>query len=129
MAGYLFDTGIIIRHLRGRKPVVRLVRSLGRSERVAVATMTRLEVIAGMHDGERHTTQRLLSRFINLPLNAQIADRAGELVRRTPHNDRRLTVPDAVIAATALVHGLTLVTLNTNDFERIAGLSLYALDF
>ena len=31
---------------------------------------------------------------------------------------------NTTIAATALAHGLTLVTRNTRDFERIAGLRL-----
>ena len=39
-----------------------------------------------------------------------------------------MSVPDAIIAATAIGHGLTLVTLNQGDFQNIAGLSLYALD-
>ena len=31
---------------------------------------------------------------------------------------------DAIIAATCLVHGLTLVTLNVADFEKVEGLAL-----
>ena len=36
-------------------------------------------------------------------------------------------VPDAIIAATALQHGLTLVTFNPGDFDPL-GLQLYPLD-
>jgi predicted nucleic acid-binding protein len=39
-----------------------------------------------------------------------------------------LGVPDAIIAATAIGHHLTLVTLNQGDFRHIAGLSLFAMD-
>jgi predicted nucleic acid-binding protein len=35
-----------------------------------------------------------------------------------------MTLGDSLIAATALVHGRTLVTRNTKDFQWIAGLRL-----
>jgi predicted nucleic acid-binding protein len=37
----------------------------------------------------------------------------------------KLSLPDALIAATALVHDLKLYTLNVKDFRFIAGLELY----
>jgi predicted nucleic acid-binding protein len=36
-------------------------------------------------------------------------------------------MPDAIIAATALVYDLTLITHNTSDFENIANLNLLDL--
>ena len=38
-----------------------------------------------------------------------------------------LKLPDAVIAATALAHGLQLVTGNASDFKRVAGLNLLCI--
>ncbi len=38
-----------------------------------------------------------------------------------------LSVPDAIIAATAVYHNLTLVTLNQSDFAHIASLSLRSI--
>ena len=35
-----------------------------------------------------------------------------------------MALGDAIIAATALVHGLKLVTRNVDDFEHITGLEL-----
>ncbi|MGB0561791.1 MAG: type II toxin-antitoxin system VapC family toxin [Spirulinaceae cyanobacterium] len=37
---------------------------------------------------------------------------------------RRMTLGDALIAATALVHELTLVTRNVEDFRWVEGLTL-----
>lgn len=37
---------------------------------------------------------------------------------------RKMGLADALIAATALVHQMTLVTHNTRDFARIDGLSV-----
>jgi len=56
-----------------------------------------------------------------LPVDAQVAMAQARL-RRSAENDRR-TMPanDAFIAATAEVHGLTLVTRNVRDFEAWGG--------
>ncbi len=48
-----------------------------------------------------------------LPVTLEIADLWGQLC---PH--QRLPISDGLLAATALVHDLTLVTRNTRDFER-----------
>jgi len=126
-ARYLLDTGVLIRHLRGRRDAARLVRTLGQAERLAVATVTRLEVRAGMLPKERYKTQKLLSRFITYDLDGDIADRAGDYVRECRAESITFTVPDAIIAATATRHRLTLVTFNPKHFP-IRGLSLFPLE-
>lgn len=54
-----------------------------------------------------------------LPLTDTIADQAISL-----RQQRRMGLGDAIIAATAIVHCLTLVTHNTEDFRWIGGLEL-----
>lgn len=124
MPRYLLDTGIVIRHLRGQQNIVQLMRNLGKQERLSISTITRLEVRAGMHPDESYKTQKLLSRFTIFDLNRDVADRAGDLIRQSP---RGIAVPDAIIAATALMHQLTLVTLNRKDFVSISGISLFPI--
>ena len=51
-----------------------------------------------------------------LPVTLPIADRWGELAASRQNAGRPLHVPDGQIAATALEHGLTLVTRNEKDF-------------
>jgi predicted nucleic acid-binding protein len=46
-----------------------------------------------------------------LPVDTAVAQCCAKLQVPDPHSDR-----DALIAATALIHGLTVVTRNTNDF-------------
>ena len=124
---YLLDTGLLIRHLRGQKSAVQLLRGLGKTNRLCIATVTRLEVRAGAHESEQAVTQRLLSRFVNLDLDSSVADKAGEIIAQGKKVNRPVLVPDAVIAATALVHDITLVTFNVSGFEGVANLSLHPL--
>jgi tRNA(fMet)-specific endonuclease VapC len=127
MANYLLDTGIVIRHLRGQRRVVQLLRGFGALGRLSIATVTRLEMHAGMSPEEKDATQKLLSRFVTFDMDRDIADRAGDHIRENSLHGISLSVPDAIIAATAVKHGLTLVTLNRGDFEGIPGLSLASI--
>jgi tRNA(fMet)-specific endonuclease VapC len=124
---YLLDTGLLIHHLRGQKNTVQLLRSLAKSNRLCISTVTRLEVRAGAHPDEQVITQKLLSHFMNLDIDARIADKAGELVAHGKQSNQPILVPDAVIAATALVHSITLITFNARDFKHIPKLSLHPL--
>ena len=128
MTRYLLDTGLVLRHLRGQRRVVSFLRALSKSERLFIATVTRLEVHAGMTPDERYATQKLLSRLGVYDLDRTIADKAGDLIAMSKKSGRVLGVPDAIIAATAISNNLTLVTLNPNDFKNITGLSTHALD-
>lgn len=128
MATYLLDTGVVLRHLRGQRRTVQLLRSLGKEGRLAIASVTRLEVHAGMHPEERYATNKLLARLATIPLDKDIADRAGDLIAVRRRAGQALTVPDAIIAATAIGHRLTLVTFNPSDFLHISGLSMYQIE-
>ncbi|MCK6621405.1 MAG: type II toxin-antitoxin system VapC family toxin [Calditrichaceae bacterium] len=54
-----------------------------------------------------------------MELNRQVAERTINLRRK-----KRIKLGDGIIAATALVHDLTLVTRNTSDFAGIEGLNV-----
>ncbi len=61
-------------------------------------------------------------------MDTDIGRRAGQLIRQQRTKGHTLSIPDAIIAATALQHGLTLViTFNPRDFG-LPGLQLYPLD-
>jgi predicted nucleic acid-binding protein len=121
MAAYLLDTGILIRHLRGQRVCVRLVRELGRKQRLMISAVTRTEVWAGALEGQTYVTRRLLGRMETVPVDRAVADRAGDLIRRARGQGRTLHVVDALIAATALQQNATLVTLNV---RHVAGLGV-----
>jgi len=122
-ARYLLDSGLLIRHLRGRPEAVRLLCDLGKRERLAIASVSRLEIHAGMQEQERYATQKLLARFVTYDMDVDIAERAGDYIREYRSQGVTLAISDAIIAATAIQHGLTLVTFSPKDFP-IPGVSL-----
>jgi predicted nucleic acid-binding protein len=95
---------------------------------ISVVTLAELRYgIARMADGTRRRRldlwlrQELPLRFEGrvLPIDDTVADGWGEVVAHCESVGRPIGAIDAFIAATIRVHGLTLVTRNTSDFEPI----------
>ena len=109
MADLLLDTDVLIDVLRGAR------RLAVTGHRVAYSVITRAELFSGRAKDEEDV-RILLSPFRELDVDAAIAEHAGRLARS------RVDMSDALIAATALEHGLELVTRNVRDFKGISGL-------
>lgn len=93
---------------------------------VSVVTITELRYgVERLATGKRRERvdgwlrKDLISRFEGriLPVDLGIGDACGRLMARSQSTGRPIEARDAFIAATAEVHGLTLVTRNTSDFE------------
>ena len=87
----------------------------------AVSAISRVEVL-GYHqlsDQDRQYFERFFQVARVFDISAAILDQTITL-----RQQRRMTLGDAIIAGTALVHGLTLVTRNTKDFQWISGVAL-----
>lgn len=112
MARILVDSDVLVDHLRGHRRFER-----GQDD-AHVSAITRAELFSGRATEERRIRQ-LLEPMTELPVDRAVAERAGRL-RRTG----TIRLPDALIAATALEHRLTLVTRNVQDFEAVKGLRL-----
>jgi predicted nucleic acid-binding protein len=113
VAELLVDTDVCIDHLEGTK-------RLPARSRLGYSVITRAELLAGSTDDDEPNVKRLLAGMDELPVDRRVAETAGHLRRQLPS----LRMPDALIAATALVHSLTLHTKNTKDFRRVPKLRL-----
>lgn len=111
---YLLDTDVFVDHLRGR---ARLVVPSG-PKRISV--ITRAELLAAKRVDEA-AINRLLAAYDEAPVDRAVAEEAGRLRR-----DAGIALPDAIIVATALLTGSTLITRNRSHFDRIRGLRVVA---
>jgi tRNA(fMet)-specific endonuclease VapC len=67
---------------------------------------------------------RLRQDLSVLDVDEAIALRAGETAAALSDRGIASKTPDMLLAATALIHGLTLVTHNTQDFANVPGLTV-----
>ena len=116
MTDYILDTNILIRYLRKRKGYDQLLVSLADNDWLCISAVTRFEITRGMRDHEREVTFNLLNSLESLPVSNEIADMAGELVRSSRAKGITLGDADTLIAATAMQHGLALITTNAKHF-------------
>jgi predicted nucleic acid-binding protein len=125
---WLVDTSVAIA-MRDADPVHRpRMEALGGD--VAISVVTRVELEGGVYrDPEKAAARRakldvFLSALTVLPFDAASADVYRDIVAALGFS-RRKTL-DRMIAAQAIVHRATLVTLNAADFADIPGLKLVA---
>ena len=71
----------------------------------------------GLTDPDRAALTEFFAAARLLPLDQPVLDQAVAL-----RQQKRMSLGDSLVAATALVHGLTLVTKNVSDFQWIRGL-------
>ncbi len=106
----LFDSNILIGLLNGTLTQSALSVAAAQPT-LPISLITRIEVLAGAGADTDAAVRQLLDLCFVLPVTPGVADLAASLRRTT-----RLKLPDALIYATALETGRTLVTLNSRDF-------------
>lgn len=133
MSGYLLDTPLVTAYLRGRPGTVALVSSwmaVGEAGTSIILYGESIEYLRGFSESQRwQTALRALLRQLRVyDLTYAILERYADLRRamRPPHGPGLVGDMDTLIAATALVYGLTVVTLDS-DYSRAPGLSIMQL--
>jgi len=118
---HLFDTNALIYYLAGEAPHVKeIFRALKeRAERLSVSVISKIELLSIDDEAELAKVETLLGAVDVLGLDDRVVEESAR-VRRA----YKLKLPDAIIAATALTHGYTLVTRNLQDFGRVGGLDV-----
>ncbi len=119
---YLFDSNPLIYFLNSTLPIIgdHLI-SMGLRDGAAYSIITRIEVLGfPMSPEKTQAARRLLGGLTEIGLTEPILRRTIAL--RQQH--RRLKIPDAIIAATAIEFALPLVTRNMADFSAIAKLHI-----
>lgn len=118
----LVDTSVLIDYLRGRPEAANLLERERGAGPLQASEITRLEVLAGMRPREEAPTRSLLSTLRWHPVDAEVAEKAGELGRAWLPSHRSIDGADLAIAATALLLDARLLTLNVRHFPMLTGL-------
>lgn len=116
------DTSVLIDYLRGHQGAADLLESRRSLGRLHASEITRLELLAGMRPDEAESTKQLLSALNWHDVNAEIAEVAGELGRRWLPSHQGIDGADLAVAATAILVGADLLTLNVRHFPMFAEL-------
>jgi len=118
----LFDSNVLIAHLRGNPEATSLLRAAVSDDDAACSVLSRVEIEGGMRSAERIAVARLFSVLRLEPVSDQVASRAGELLRDHRRGHPGIDIVDYVIAGTAEVLGADLLTLNVKHFPMFKGL-------
>lgn len=113
---YLIDTNILIYHF-GNRIDDESVRSLF-LEHFNISIITKIEFLGWkkfLADAASYdNAKKFISHATVFDLSEAIADQTIQFRQQF-----KIKTPDAIIAATALVNGLTVVTNNTEDFSQV----------
>lgn len=123
---YLLDTNTCIRLMRKSPHIVRRVGTVAPGD-CSISTITSYELYTGVAkrtspDVEKAKVALLLATVREIPCDTAAAEEAGRLRAALESQGNMIGPYDVLLAAQAIVYGLTLVTANTREFTRIAGL-------
>ena len=113
MAEVLVDTDVLVDHLRTGEGLLD-----GWGGDAAYSVITRAELFAG-RGADEAGVQLLLGPMRELPVDGTVAESAGRIRR-----EAGIALADALVAATAVTHGLPLLTRNRRHLEKVSRLRL-----
>lgn len=118
----LIDTSILISHLKGNHATNNFLHTLAQSDAPlpAISIMAEMELYM-LPQLDIEIITKILTTVIILPISSSIARKAGTLKSQHPE----LKTEDAIVAATALEYGFSLVTFNVKAYKVIPGLIIF----
>lgn len=118
MIEHLLDNNVISQILKGNQTVANYVVGLD----FAICAIVYIETLQGsITNAQKRTIKKLIDNFPLLLITPEVSRRAFKLIDNYS-NSHGLLLADALIAATALVNDLTIVTYNVDDFKFVQNL-------
>jgi tRNA(fMet)-specific endonuclease VapC len=113
----LLDTSVVVDALNARAGSRRFLQAqLYAGHTLACCAITTAEVYAGMRKHEALATDEFLDQLAYYESTRAVARQAGHLKADWARKGQALALPDVLIAAVALEHGLALATGNRKHF-------------
>ena len=128
---YLVDTNWIILHFRGNDRVVRRIEMLA-PEGIGLSVVSMGELYEGVYRASdpassESALQLVLSDIDIVHIDDEVCRIFGRQRARLRASNALIGDTDLWIGATAIRHGLTLLTNNTRHFERMQGLTIVSV--
>ncbi len=121
MGQYLIDNNVISSYFSGlfsKNAMIFVANAIDQMPNISV--ITEIEALSWLSPDKKK--EAIVKAFIEdaniLPLSPDVVAQCVKIRR-----SRKVKTPDAIIAATAIVHSLTLIT-SDNDFNNIEGLKV-----
>jgi tRNA(fMet)-specific endonuclease VapC len=126
---YLPDTNVWIQHLNPAPSVVKTKLSSHSPAQIVLCDVVKAELYYGAYKSARREANlavlaTLFSGFGSFPFDGEAARISGEIRADLARKGMPIGPYDLLIAAIALANDCVLVSHNTNEFSRIAGLKL-----
>lgn len=120
---HLWDTNTAIYYLQQQFPpnAEKFIDDLLKEEQPVISAITEIELLCWKDASEKD--MEVLRNFINDALVIEL-EQPIKLKTADIRKSHRIKLPDAIIAATALIYDLTLVSRNIADFTNINGLKM-----
>ena len=116
MAKYLLDSDVIIEWLRNTESVVAWIETRDAAgDYLACTPISIAEIYAGMREREQFVVADLLRVLHCVDVTERVGHKAGHY-RRTFGRSHGVEIADALIAAAAHIHGLTLCSRNLRHY-------------
>ncbi len=120
----LFDTNILIEIYKDNTTIIDIVKKIGQ-ENIAISDVTCAELLFGARNKkELKIIRKDLDKLTVLSIDIYTSRLAVELVEKYAIS-HKLSLPDALIAATSIIHDIQLYTLNLKDFRFLEGLKFF----
>ena len=113
---FLIDTDILIWVLRGNKRYEEFLQKVKYDGPLSISTVTVAEVYKNIFPSEIVKTENILSELQTWDVTVSVAKQGGLYWQEHSKALRNLNLTDCLIAATANVNNLTLITLNIKHF-------------
>lgn len=113
---YLLDTDVLIWVLRGKKEIIEKVSNLKNKSSLGISVISSAEIYKNIFPSELTTTEDYLQQHIIFDVDQKIAKIAGLYWQQYSKRLKNLSLTDCLIAGTANVNGLVLVSLNSKHF-------------
>jgi predicted nucleic acid-binding protein len=124
------DTSVLIDNLRGKKQTVEFIKRLeDAGTTLSATTISSFELYYGAYRSKKReknlaATKVLLTRLVLLDLTVESSNIAGRILALLEEEGNLIGFRDALIAAIAITHKMTLATRDTEHFSRIPDLDV-----